>query len=745
MKKPQEVQPKTGKETHIHLDGRRRAIHLHAHPGSTVHISLTVEPEPGSPVGPLPGTEAPLPEKPPGLLQRLAARRAFRSADGWLLALSLAIYLAVRLIGLAQYPIYFFTDEAVQSVLASDLLRDGFHGADKQFLPTYFYNSYQYNLGTSVYLQVLPVVLFGHSVWVTRAACVLVSLLAGLAVGLALWQVFSSRMAWAGVLLLSMTPAWFLHSRTAFETGIATSFYAGFLFLYLVYLKSGRPAALYAAAGFGALAFYSYSPMRMVMLLSGLFFLVGNLRRHLQHWKPLLATAGILAVLVIPQLRFQLAHPGENLHHLQVLGSYWNLDIPLGEKLAAYLREYSRGLDPFYWFLADQSDLARHIMDGYGHLLRTTAPLLLAGLALVLRRIRQPAERTLLLALLAAPGGAALVGRGITRMLALVIPAAVLSAMGLEALLEWLSRRARLRRSVLLTGTFALLAGFNFWLLRDALVNGPLWETDYGLGGMQYGAQQLFDAVRQTVAEDPGRKIVLSPSWANGTNNLVLFFFDDPAPFTLGSIEGYLVEKQPLDHQTLFITTPAEYRLANQSGKLTGLVVERTLPCPNGQPCFYFLHASYVKNIDEILAAEKAARAVLQEFQVEVAGETALVRHSYLDMGTIQELFDGDPDSLIRTLEANPLVVDLTFSRPRSLKGVTVKVGGPPTQLTVELYDEADRLLMLQSVEVPDSPNPRDLDLSLRPGAAVRRVRLQVRNTDEGEPAHVHAWEVTFR
>ena len=43
---------------------------------------------------------------------------------------ALAVYLITRLVALDAFPIYFFTDEAVQTVLAADFLRDGLHNYD---------------------------------------------------------------------------------------------------------------------------------------------------------------------------------------------------------------------------------------------------------------------------------------------------------------------------------------------------------------------------------------------------------------------------------------------------------------------------------------------------------------------------------------------------------------------------------------------------------------------------------------
>jgi hypothetical protein len=76
-----------------------------------------------------------------------------------LLATSLAAYALTRLIGLADFPIYFFTDEAVQTVLLRTCCATA--GTAATIAAAHlFLNTYQYNLSTSVYLQVLPLVLF---------------------------------------------------------------------------------------------------------------------------------------------------------------------------------------------------------------------------------------------------------------------------------------------------------------------------------------------------------------------------------------------------------------------------------------------------------------------------------------------------------------------------------------------------------------------------------------------------------
>ena len=56
------------------------------------------------------------------------------------------------------------------------------------------------------------------------------------------------------------------------------------------------------------------------------------------------------------------------------------------------------------------------------------------------------------------------------------------------------------------------------------------------------------------------------------------------------------------------------------------------------------------------LAAERAQRHALVEAEMEIAGRKVHVRHSQLDMGSLAALLDGDPRSLLRTMQVNPFV-----------------------------------------------------------------------------------------
>ncbi|MBA4384205.1 MAG: hypothetical protein C0410_05680 [Anaerolinea sp.] len=684
-----------------------------------------------------------LSEQPLNAQAEVALHPKKRDWQVWLIGLALVVYLVTHFIGLDSYPIYFFTDEAVQTVLAADMVRDGFQNYQGEFLPTYLVNGGQYNLGTSVYAQVLPWLMFGKSIWVTRGTSVLITLLAALAIGLMLKNNLKSSFAFAGILILCITPTWFLHSRTAFEVAIAVSFYAAFLYCYLQY-RQGKPKYLYAAVTFGALCFYSYSPAQMVMAVTALLLLLTDIRTHIKNWETVLIGLGLTAVLALPYIRFIVQHPEENLRHLQILDSYWIQAIPFSEKIGLYFKEYLKMINPLYWFMPNQIDLERHIMKGYGHLLRWTLPFYVLGFGVALRKIAKPEFRIFLIATFASPAGAALAGAAVTRSLFMVIPAIMLTAIGLDQLMQWIEK-IKVPKKVLIGIIFIGLSAFSGFMLRDALVNGPLWFSNYGLGGQQFGAKQIFGEIKQMLKENPKQEIFLSPSWANGTDVLARFFFDDPLPFEMGSIDGYLFEKREINPNKIFILIPEEMDKARASNKFKSVDALRTLNYPNGEAGFYFVHLQYVDNVDAIFAEELNARNILTETEVtDAQGRKLKVGNSSLDMGPIYNVFDGDGNSLIRTDEINPMQLQITPLDPLLLNRVVIRIGGTASTVTIQITPTNGSTVEELVEIIPEGNSIRDITFTLEKPVTATQISINILNTNDGDRAHVHLWEVSL-
>lgn len=354
----------------------------------------------------------------------------------WLFFSSLIIYLVTRLIGLTQFPIYFFTDEAIQTLSIADLV-DNKYRVDDVLLPTYFKNGLYFNLGLSVYLQWLPYMLFGKSAVVTRITSILVTLIAAFSVGLILRDIFKLKYWWTGPLFLSITPAWFLHSRTAFETVEFVAFYAGALYAYLLY-RYRSAHYFYAALFLAACAFYTYSPAQFIVPLTVIALAISDWGYHTENRRTMLRGMVLFFFLGFPYLRFIFYNPHVPFMHLNTLGSYWMVNTPFLEKLGHYFSEYGVGLRPWYWYIPNVRDLPRHLMKDYGHIMLATLPFAVVGLACLLRNLRLPANRIILIVMLASPSAAALTGIGITRSLLFVIPASILTAIGFEVAMRWI-------------------------------------------------------------------------------------------------------------------------------------------------------------------------------------------------------------------------------------------------------------------------------------------------------------------
>ncbi len=774
-----------------------------------------------------------------------------------LFALAVIVYLMTRLISLTDFPIYFFTDEAIHTVTAEELVQRDFRDPDQGLLPVYFKNGNYWNLSASVYLQVIPYLIFGKSAFVTRAASALITLLAALGIGLGLRNVFKIPHWWVGPLVLAIAPAWFLHSRTAFETVEFVSFYGMMLYCYLMY-RFKSPFYVVPTLLLAGLAFYSYSPGQVVIAITGVGLLLSDILYHFKTFTPfritrredsgkfhletdfdsnwpfyLLFSLITLILIAYPYLRFQSWFRANNpdsaaLEHLKNLASY--LTDPhqsVIEKLRQYLSFYFYGLSPGYWYVPNETDLPRHLMKSYGNLMMVTLPFAALGLAQALRNIRSSAYRVVLIAMLAAPAGAALVGIGITRTLVFNIPAAILTALGVSAVLEWISDpfglehragklaaleppkliwwrqiiascilgiaiiisgrlklgadkflvlfvglylalavsqiltwllvklqptrisqwlgKLRLQPTWVMAATFAVVTVMSFSMLRDALVNGPLWYSDYGLGGLQYGAEQVFQQVERYAAANPGAKIIFSPNWANGTDVVARFFLKNPGFMQMGSIEGHMNARKPLDSQTLFVMTPQELEMAASSGKFTNFSVDETLDCPNKQPCFYFVHLAYVENIDEILAAEAEGRRVPDAGQVTINGETVTVAYSKMDMGSIQTLFDEDLRTVGRSYEANPFVITLTFPTAHTFNGITVQIGSIEAKVTTKFFTTPDGPPMEYSFQGRGDVMKPEISMDFSAPVTAQMVQIEILNPNETEPAHIHVWEIMFK
>ena len=664
--------------------------------------------------------------------------------DARLLLAAVAVCAVTRLVALEEFPIYFFTDEAANTVMAAEFVQNGLRDSSGELFPTYFANNEKLSLSLSVYAQVIPAWLFGRSVLVTRLTAALIALSGTLAAGLILRQAFGLRRAWLGVLFLTITPAWLLHSRTAFETGMYASMFAWSLYAYLRY-RAGRPRWLPVAVLLGGLAFYSYSTGQAGLLLAALLLLAADARYHWQNRRAVGLGLAVAALLALPFLRFQARHPGDLRERLRLVDSYLvRPDLEASEKGARFVEEYAQGLSPIYWYAPDNGvDLIRHRMKGYGNILWPTLPLALLGLAMSLRRWRDPAHRAVLVAALTAPAGASLAGIQVTRALVFVIPAALLTALGADVLLEAAERR--LGQVRVAAAAFGLLTLTSGWMLRDALVNGPTWYSDYGLTGMQYGAAQVFGEAAEYLERRPGSRVWIFPTWLNGADVLRRFFLPNEPDLLLLEPDELLAERTNSLEGALLILTREDYQRVVESGKFAEVSVEKTLPLPDGTPGFYLARMAYSAQADALFAAERVAENRMLAEEILVGGRRVVVRHTPFEAGSLADLFDGDPDTTVLTSGANPAVIEFDFGEVVRVTGLTLTADMRDLGLTFQGFAEGLQPARYEAEFKNRGTDPL-LDITFDPPPGLlSRVVIEIENLNAPPGASVALRELALR
>ncbi len=713
-----------------------------------------------------------------GLLQALRWRLEPANVAWVFFIGAIAIYALAISVGIDHFPIYFFTDEAIHMNLASDFIRDHFRNYSQEFMPTFFIVEGWVN-GTSVYVQVLPYLLLGKSIIVTRLVSAFFTLLAAVALGLLLKQVFKIKYYWAGVFLLLTTPAWFFHARTAFEYAEVGSFYMIFLYFYSRY-RDGHLSSLYAALIAGALSFYTHGLGQVLMTITGLALFIVDFRYHIHpdRRKTVLWALVLGILLLLPFARYFLAHSGEAAAQIKRRDSYWyNGDWTVFQKAGEFLRQYTGGLNPLYWYshnLIDLSgnyakefpngwimrlpfgfnhvDIDRHVMKGYGNGLWFTLPFALIGFIRAIRGWREFSNRVVLIAFLAAPLPASIVAIGMPRMLWMSIPLAILTALGLSACLEKLELSwKKVSAWIWLPWvTFIALTSLSVFIFRDAMVNGPIWFDDYGLYGMQYGAKQVFaDTIVPELKENPDRTFIVSPSWANGTDEFTDFFIpiDMRSRVNFGQPVDRLNDPAGFAPGVRYIVPYNEYDNLLKNPKFTDLMVHKIISYPNGKPGFYIMSLRPADNIDELLEAEILKNITPVEESAQLNGQQVRVWHSPFDSGGLVHIFDQDPDTLARVLRANPFVFDITPPTPIDTNSVSIHTGSlPDFTVTISLYAPGSDTPQIYENTYQGLPADPLVTILFDKGPSTSaRIYIEIKDNLSGESSQIHVRTIEFK
>jgi hypothetical protein len=98
----------------------------------------------------------------------------------------------------------------------------------------------------------------------------------------------------------------------------------------------------------------------------------------------------------------------------------------------------------------------------------------------------------------------------------------------------------------------------------------------------------------------------------------------------------------------------------------------------------------------------------------------------------------------VRTAEANPLVIELLFPRPRQVRGLDLIIGSADVEITVEssVAGSSERRFTIQQKGLLDQPQ---VHLDFGELVAVQQMRIKLLDRSTQDPAHVHLWEIYFK
>jgi hypothetical protein len=656
---------------------------------------------------------------------------------------ALCIYTLTRFLYLEDFPIYFFTDEAAQQVRARALWDNLFFDEHGYFLPVTTAGPWFRFVSLAHYIQLPAWLIFGNTIYAVRGTSALLTLGGVWGLSLILRRYFDCKIWWLTPLVMLTMPAWFLHSRTAFECVYTVVFYIWFCYFYLGYL-SGKLRDLYWAAAFGALTFYSYSAGPAVMAITSLLLLLSDINYHLQKIQTVSKAFALTCACLIPYGLFFIHYPESPAMHMEMYSTILTSNIPMGEKLKMILNSYLSGLTHHFWFEWERANI-RHQIKDLAHLLPATAPFFYLGLGLTLFHIKKSSSRLVLILILASSTGAAFVKPEITRNLTFLVPACLLILTGTDFLIQRTPFRAL--RSGIPSVLFILLSLYSFSLTITCLKKSPFWFDLYTLHGLQWGSKQLVrDAIPEYLKQHPDETIYLATEWANSPD-YITSFFNSPPNVHFDDINPYLETLQELPKGT-FIITESQFQKIVQSKILEFRHTREVMCFPDGSRAFHFLKLRYAENASTLITEAVRERQQLSTGYVRtIDHQIWKVRHSLMDMGDIKMLFDGDKKQLARGGGGHPFIVEIDFPQNKVLHGVEV-VFIQENNLTAIPKNEkgeclgtfsgklkkTDPIFPLLRVGFPDLKQP------------VRSIRLEMReeNKADFEAVIMHVKEITF-
>lgn len=137
-----------------------------------------------------------------------------------------------------------------------------------------------------------------------------------------------------------------------------------------------------------------------------------------------------------------------------------------------------------------------------------------------------------------------------------------------------------------------------------------------------------------------------------------------------------------------------------------------------------------------------------RQAKLNINGKNADILYSEVDMGQIENVFDGKLDTLLRGKAANPYTIQANFSEIISVSMVSVRISAMSNAKVSVAVVKEDGSSVADSQEWAEDKPEQTLNFSLT-GAPVKikslRIEILDRRPPPGEGFHTHVYEVSIK
>src|SRR3989344_615350 len=353
----------------------------------------------------------------------------------FLLILICLLFLFTRLYKISEIPMSVYWDEASIGYNAFSIAKDG---KDEwgEFFPLHFRAFGEFKLPVYIYTSAIFVKLFGLNELSVRISAVLFSLgvviltyflakkLSG-SIQIGLWSIF----------FITISPWFFIFSRTGFEVTAGLMFYL--LGIYLL-LSLTRNYFIFLSILSFILSAYSYNSFRIIIPLT-LFMLIVFEWNNLKKTKviPVIFSLLVLGLSVIPIYRLYKYDSGFSRFHV------------VSSSSSVFINNYFSHFDPRFLFISGDKNL-RHQQFGFGQLYLPEAILLVMGFIYILKsKIKYKWLPLIFIFLAPIPAAITKESPHALRAIATVPFISIMSAMGVVGFGLWVKKKRIINISIM--------------------------------------------------------------------------------------------------------------------------------------------------------------------------------------------------------------------------------------------------------------------------------------------------------